>query len=100
MNVVLTEKAIDDLIRIGAFIQQDNPARAVTFVAELERRCATLADSPRGFPLLPGREESGIRRRSHRDYLIFYRVEEAEGRIVVLHVLHGAQDYESILFPR
>jgi toxin ParE1/3/4 len=99
VNVVLTEKAIDDLIRIGAFIQQDNPARAISFVAELEQRCTTLADSPRGFPLIPGREASGIRRRPYRDYLIFYRVDEAAGRIAVLHVLHGAREYEAILFP-
>lgn len=33
----------------------------------------------------------------HGSYLIFYRI-EAE-RIVVVHVLHGAVDYESILFP-
>lgn len=63
MKVVLTEKAIDDLIRIGAFIQKDNLRRAVTFVAELEQRCEGLADVPLGFPLLPGRESSGIRRR-------------------------------------
>lgn len=71
MKVVLTDKAIDDLIRIGAFIQLDNPKRAVTFVAELEQRCEGLADLPLAFPLLPGREASGIRRRPHRDYLIF-----------------------------
>lgn len=100
MKVVLTEKAIGDLIRIGRFIQLDNPTRAVTFVTELERRCETLADTPHGFPLLPGREESGIRRRPHRDYLIFYRVTEIAEQIDVLHVLNGAQDYDTILFPQ
>ncbi len=67
MKVVLTDRAISDLIHIGAFIQRDNPTRAVTFVAELEQRCEDLADVPLAFPLLPGREASGIRRRPHRD---------------------------------
>ena len=98
MKVVLTDKAISDLIRIGAFIRQDNPNRAVTFVAELEQRCEGLADVPFGFALLPGREASGIRRRPHKDYLIFYRVDEAGRRVDVLHVIHGAQNYERILF--
>jgi plasmid stabilization system protein ParE len=98
VRVVLTERAIADLVRIGTYIQQDNPGRAVTFVAELEHRCATLADMPYGYPLLPDREASGIRRRVHRDYLIFYRVEPEAGLITVLHVLNGAQDYEPILF--
>jgi plasmid stabilization system protein ParE len=51
---------------------------------------------PRSFPLLPGREESGIRRRPYGDYLIFYRIADA---VEVLHVLHGAVDDERLLFP-
>lgn len=97
MNVVLTEVAIGDLVRIGRFIGQDNPIRAVSFVAELEKRCQNLSFMPHAFPLLPGRETSGIRRRPYGDYLIFYRL-PAE-RIEVLRVLNGAQDYEAILFP-
>lgn len=97
MNVILTDEAIEDLIRIGRFIQQDNPTRAVTFVDELESRCMALADLPYGFPLVPRHEGTGIRRRPYGDYLIFYRV--GAERIDVLHVLNGAQDYESILFP-
>jgi toxin ParE1/3/4 len=52
---------------------------------------------PRAYPLVPRYEHLGVRRRSYRDYLIFYRI--AGGRIEVLHVLHGARDYEPILFP-
>lgn len=99
MKVVLTEKAIGDLIRIGQFIQVDNSARAVTFVAELEQRCQGLKTFPLGYPLVPGREASGIRRRPHGDYLIFYRINDGAALIEVLHVLNGAQDYEAILFP-
>lgn len=47
MKVVLSERAIDDLIAIGAYIGRDNPARAASFVAELEARCMTLGDMPR-----------------------------------------------------
>jgi plasmid stabilization system protein ParE len=100
VKVVLTEKAISDLVRIGRFIQQDNPARAITFVNEIEQRCDTLADMPHAFPLLPGRETSRIRRRAHRNDLIFYRVDEEAEQIDVLHVLNGAQDYDTILFPQ
>lgn len=99
MKVVLSEKAIDDLIGIGTFIAQDNPARAASFVADLEARCTTLADMPRGFPLLPGHEASGIRRRPFTNYLIYYRIEESSGRIEVLRVLAGARDVEALLFP-
>jgi len=33
----------------------------------------------------------------HENYLIFYRV--ADRRILILRVLHGAMDYERLLFP-
>jgi len=49
------------------------------------------------FPLL-GRSDSGIRRRVYGRYLIFYRIEEDTVQIV--HILHGAMDYEAILFPK
>jgi plasmid stabilization system protein ParE len=36
----------------------------------------------------------GIRRRVHGNYLIFYRVREE--LVEVVHVLHGARDYETL----
>ena len=99
MRVVLTEQAIGNLLHIARYIRQDNPARAKTFVAELEGRCARLATTPYAYPLIPGREQSGIRRRPHRDYLIFYRVRPETDLIEVLYIINGAQDYEAILFP-
>jgi toxin ParE1/3/4 len=33
----------------------------------------------------------------YRDYLIFYRVHEE--LIEIIHILQGAQDYETLLFP-
>ncbi|MGX7703904.1 type II toxin-antitoxin system RelE/ParE family toxin [Methylobacterium sp. Gmos1] len=98
MKVVLTENASADLLQIARYIRQDNPARAETFVAEIEDRCARLAASPFAYPLIPGREHSGIRRRLHRNYLIFYRVDLLTDLIEVLHVINEAQDYENILF--
>ncbi len=38
----------------------------------------------------------GIRRRSYGDYLIFYRIDDEQ--ISIVHILHGARDYEALLF--
>jgi len=84
-------------LRASATTSRGDPRRAASFVAELIERCERLAQTPKGFPLVPGYENTGIRRRPYREYLIFYRV--GAGRIDVLHVLNGAQDYTSILFP-
>jgi len=97
MKVIFAPTAKLDLLKIGERIRPDNPARAVTFVDELVDRCYTLTDSPRRYPLVPRYEHWGIRRCVHGDYLIFYRVRT--DAVDIVHVLHGATDYESILFP-
>ena len=97
MIVVITAAAEADLEAIGDWIAQDNPQRALTFLAELRQRCESLAQMPFEFSIVPRYEHAGIRRRVYRDYLIFYRI--AGDTIEVLHVLHGARDYKPILFP-
>jgi plasmid stabilization system protein ParE len=52
MKVVITTAARADLAEIQAFIAQDNPARADSFVDELVARCEELTDAPRGYPLI------------------------------------------------
>lgn len=56
----------------------------------------SVTTSP-SFPLVPRYEHTGVRRRPHGDYLIFYRV--GADTVDILHILNGAQNYEAILFP-
>ncbi|OQP84252.1 plasmid stabilization protein [Rhizobium rhizosphaerae] len=97
MIVVITDEAEADLEHIGDYIAANNPRRAETFVQELTERCLRLAEMPREYPLVPRYEQTGVRRRPYGDYVIFYRI--GTETIDVLHVVHGAQDYEAILFP-
>ncbi len=53
MKLVFTDEAKADLLQIGEWIAEDNPARALTFVDELETRCARLTTMPRAYPLVP-----------------------------------------------
>jgi addiction module RelE/StbE family toxin len=94
--VVYTDEARADLERIGNYIAEDNPARALTFVLEISDRCEELANMADAFPLVPRYEHTKVRRRPFRNYLIFYRV--TESRVDVLHILNSAQDFEAILF--
>ena len=97
MIVHLSAEAERDLEHIGDWIARDNPARAVTFIEEIQRACLDPAVFPERFPLVPRYESQRVRHRAKGNYLIFYRVEPA--RVVVLHVLHGAMDYSALLFP-
>jgi plasmid stabilization system protein ParE len=97
MIVRLTAEAERDLEAIGDYIASDSPAAAILFIRELREKCLGLADFPARFPLVPRYEASGVRRRVHGNYLIFYRV--GEDAVTVLHILNGAADYEALLFP-
>jgi toxin ParE1/3/4 len=96
MRVIITAAAKADLIAIGDFIKLDNPVRAATFIDELLERCYGIVDRPRAYPLAPRYEQFGVRRTVYRDYLIFYRLNDEQ--IEIIHVIHGARDYETLLF--
>jgi toxin ParE1/3/4 len=97
MRVVISEAAWADLLNIAINIKKHNAARASTFLDELYSRCQNLGVMPRAHQLIGGFEEVGIRRCVHGKYLIFYRI-RAE-TVEILHVLHGAMDYDPLLFP-
>lgn len=97
MKVVIAHEAETDLEDIADRIAIDSPARALSFVRELRVSCRTLADRPRAWPLMPDRGHGEIRRRLHGAYLIFFRI--GDDAVTVLRVLHGARDYDALLFP-
>lgn len=96
MIVEITREAEADLEGISDYIAADNPARALSFITEMREACTGLAQFPERFPLAPRYEHDNVRRRTFGRYLIFYRVEP--DKVIVLHVLHGASDYEKVLF--
>jgi toxin ParE1/3/4 len=97
MIVVVTTEAEADLERIGDHIALNNPVRGLSVVQELRQSCERLGDMPEGIPLVPRYAASGVRRRVHGNYLVFYRI--GASTIDVIHILHGAMDYERVLFP-
>jgi toxin ParE1/3/4 len=95
MKAVFSTQARDGLREIALFIARDDPMRALSFVRALRLKAQEIADAPHAFPIVPRFERHGIRRRAWHDYLIFYRIED-DG-IAIVHVMHGARDYEALL---
>jgi toxin ParE1/3/4 len=95
--VLVTAEAEADLEQIATYVAEQSPQSALKLVRELRERCESLADAPRGYPLVPRYERLGIRRRPFGHFLIFYRV--GADAIEIVHILHGARDYEPLLFP-
>ncbi len=91
MNVVLRQAALDDLDRIHAWIAKDNPQAANRMLARIRDRIALLeidALAHMGRPGIVG----GTRELIEYPYIIVYTVDEAHREIVILAVLHGAQE--------
>lgn len=96
-RLIFTHQAEADLEAIGDHIASDSPLRAVTFIRELRADCLELRTMPERYPLVQRHRSSSVRRRVHGNDLIFYRT--TTEAVEILHVLHGAMDFDAILFP-
>ena len=95
LEVRLTDEAERDIEAIGNWIAEESPKRAERFVDELLEKCMDLGEMPERFARVS--RFPAIRRRVHGNYLIFYRVNADD--VDVIRVLHGAMDYENLLWP-
>jgi len=85
----LTEAAKADLRNIRRYIAEDSPQNARVFVAELTAKIAFIAET--GFTGSPRDHVSeGLRAFPYKHRCIYYRL--YVDRVVILRVLHGAQD--------
>lgn len=90
----LRPKAVRDLESIGDFIAVENPARAASFIEEIDGFCATIAERPQAFQRRDDLAE-GLRQAIHGRYLIFFTADDKG--IVVERVLHGARRLDDLL---
>ncbi|WP_426443504.1 type II toxin-antitoxin system RelE/ParE family toxin [Bradyrhizobium genosp. P] len=82
---------------MATYVAEQSLGNALNLVRRLRERCESLADAPRGYPLVPRYEHLGVRRRPFGNFLIFFHV--GVDTVEVIHILHGARDYEALLFP-
>lgn len=98
-KVGLTEAARDDLGAAVRFIaiEGQNPEAASRLGNELLDAALSLAIFPRrGSPV---RRRPGMRKLSHRYWLIFYQVNEAEQWVEVVRIWDGRQDPNTLRLP-
>lgn len=88
-RLVILPAARTDMIEIGDFIAQDNPGRALSFLAEIEAKMRQAAEHPASFP---ARDDvhKGLRSARHGRYLIFFL--DAGEDVQIVRVLHGSRD--------
>ena len=93
MKVTFDPAASEELDRIFAWIAKDSPRAAYDLIARIEAkvmRLETLELTHMGRPGLV----AGTRELLEWPYIIVYKVYEERDEIVILSIVHGAQDRE------
>lgn len=89
MSLRFSPAAERDLEAIADYIAQDNPGRALSFIAELRQTAADIESNPLAWPersdLLPG-----LRMRPFGRYLVFYQ--QAVDGVRIERILHASRD--------
>ena len=96
MQLLITPLAAFDLEEIGDYIAQDNPMRAVAFVAQLRAHCEKICLNPAGYRRRPDLSDN-LRSCAHGSYVIFF--ESTTEQVTIVRILHGARDVFEVLNP-
>ncbi len=96
MKVTFDPAASDELDRVFEWIAKDNPRKAHELIARIEAKVSQLATPELTYMGRPGLIE-GTRELHEWPYIIVYKVYEDLAEIVIVSVVHGAQDREKEL---
>jgi toxin ParE1/3/4 len=93
MRVAFDPAASDELDRIFAWIANDSPRAAYDLIARIEAKVMRL-ETPELTHMGRLGLVAGTREILEWPYIIVYKVYEERDEIVILSVVHGAQDRE------
>lgn len=95
--VIVSKSAKADLRAIAIYISRDNPERAASFVEELIAKMQVVGERPLSFAAKDDLH-TGMRSATHGRYRIVFRSDDS--KVIILRVLHGARDVQSIVSPK
>lgn len=96
-QIGLTEEAQADLGAVVRFLARQSPEAAERIGHELLDAALTLTFFPRrGAPV---RRRPGMRKLTHRHYLIFYQVNETAAQVEVVRIWDGRQNPAALRLP-
>lgn len=100
-RVLWAEAAARDLNEIVAYVAADSPANAERVLLKIEKRAASLADSPERGRVVPELSRFGMRAWRElvvRPYRLIYRIDGSS--VLVLVIFDGRRDIEDVLLER
>lgn len=100
-RVILTETAKQDLREIAFHIAEQSKDKEIArqFVNELREKCSRLGEFPQAGALPKDHVLRSLEYRfiSHKEYLIFYSVDEKEQAVNVLAIFNAKKDYLRVM---
>ncbi len=91
MKVIIRAKADDDIDHVFAWIAKDNLPAATDMVARIRERINRLATEGLAYIGHAGAVAGTLEIIEH-PYIIVYKAFEKRGEIVILSIVHGAQN--------
>lgn len=88
-EVLLSPEAEAELIAILEYIAERNPLAAGAMSAKFDDLFRRLAIAPKSRAVCEGDER--VRRRALGNYVIYYRFDEVNDRILIVAIIHGAR---------
>ena len=100
-EVILTDTAKEDLREIALYLAKQTGDRSVAkrFVAELRDKCRELEVFPNSGALPRDRilKSMGYRFVVHKNYLLFYLVDDEKKTVSVMAIFNGKRDYLRVM---
>ncbi|MDZ4842141.1 MAG: type II toxin-antitoxin system RelE/ParE family toxin [Hyphomicrobium aestuarii] len=93
LNLVVSATAKNDLAEIWAYIAEDSPKAATSFVSSLEAKFQPLLQFP-GMGTPRDQLAPGLRALPYKNYVIYYM--STDDHIIIVRVVHGARDIRAI----
>jgi plasmid stabilization system protein ParE len=100
-KLIISREAHADIDEITEYIARKlrNPQAASGFLDDVEKSYRSVVKNPHLHALCTDKRlrDKGYCRIIIKNYLIFYRVDEAENTIYIVRVIYGPRDYAKLL---
>jgi plasmid stabilization system protein ParE len=95
-TVVYEDDAYDDIENTVAYLRHYYPSTPERFLAALEERIRAISDMHNMYPAYD-RNPAYRKMLVQKNYLVFYKVNDAEQTIAIYRIFHGSRDFERYL---
>lgn len=89
LRLLITPVAEADLAEIWAFIAEESPKAAASFIEQIEQKFAPLLEFP-GMGAPRNQIAAGLRAVPYKNYVIYYVHDDVA--VTIVRVVHGARD--------